>query len=282
MDTTPAAARRHAGLPRVPRLPALLALLLTAAAGPATAQAASRPVDCSLVVKGRSYLQGVCEFRPLGTDGSFSLHGDAYFAYVNLTGKGVAEGSWNADPRSTHAQAPLGELRRQGACWENAQARVCARDLSAAQRQAVIAARPKGQLLVPEYGGLSQSCVGVEGGTWRAGARLVLHLGNDCRLTRDAAFVSVAGSLRTATAPAWCLGAAAPGAPVVLADCGPSAGRWTHPGGLDPSPVKADGLCLAVTQLHNDRFKGSLPLVAQPCGQSQKTAEVLPFFLSRD
>ena len=79
------------------------------------ATAAQRPAMCKLVVKGKAYINGQCQFEA-DRDGSFRIFGKDYFAYVNVEGK-TAEASWNADPKSTHAQAPLGTLTRKGACW---------------------------------------------------------------------------------------------------------------------------------------------------------------------
>ena len=53
--------------------------------------------------------------------------GGFYFVYViDVHGK-TAEAKWNEDPRDLHANAPLGTLTRNGACWENAIAQICAR-----------------------------------------------------------------------------------------------------------------------------------------------------------
>lgn len=93
---------------------ALAGFLSTSALG------ASRPASCTLVVKGKTYINGPCEFDA-DKDGSFRISAKDYFAYVNVTGK-TAEASWNADPKATHAHAPLGVLTRKGACWENADA----------------------------------------------------------------------------------------------------------------------------------------------------------------
>jgi len=89
---------------------------------------------CTLQVDGRTYLDGPCNID-LESGGSFSIGTgndrtrSRYFAYVAVEkDAGTAEGSWNgADPRSTHAHSPLGALRREGACWVNERARVCAR-----------------------------------------------------------------------------------------------------------------------------------------------------------
>ena len=97
--------------------------------------AAQRPALCKLVVKGKTYINGRCNFEDFG-DGSFAIGvlrddrripvGGFYFAYVDVHGN-TAEAKWNEDRRDSHANAPLGTLIRNGACWENAIAQICAR-----------------------------------------------------------------------------------------------------------------------------------------------------------
>jgi hypothetical protein len=91
--------------------------------------AAQRPALCKLVVMGKAYIDGRCDFE-VDPDGSFRIFGATYFAYVFVNGN-TATASWNRDPKSTHAGAPLGALTRNGACWENATAQICARSLGA-------------------------------------------------------------------------------------------------------------------------------------------------------
>ena len=98
--------------------------------------AAQRPALCKLVVKGKTYIDGRCNFEDFGADGSFAIGvlgddqpipvGGFYFAYVDVHGN-TAEAKWNEDPRESHANAPLGTLTRHGACWDNAIAQICAR-----------------------------------------------------------------------------------------------------------------------------------------------------------
>jgi hypothetical protein len=99
------------------------------------AVAAQRPALCKLVVRGKTYIDGRCSFEDLGPGGSFAIGvlgddqpipaGGFYFAYVDVHGN-TAEAKWNEDPRDLHADAPLGTLTRNGACWENAIAQICA------------------------------------------------------------------------------------------------------------------------------------------------------------
>ncbi len=85
---------------------------------------------CVLEVQGKTYLSGRCAYL-VDRDGSFEVidprklwRDEGYFAYVNLDGAS-AEGSWNEETLSSHADAPLGPLTRRGACWVNKRARIC-------------------------------------------------------------------------------------------------------------------------------------------------------------
>ena len=87
----------------------------------------SKPGRCLLEVDGKKYISGSCRVD-LAKGGSFQVYDlkkRGYFAYVNVSGNS-AEGYWNEDPRATHAQSPLGTLTRDGACWQNERAKVCA------------------------------------------------------------------------------------------------------------------------------------------------------------
>ena len=84
---------------------------------------------CLLSVHGRTYLSGPCDIA-VDKDGSFSIgvsetHHAKYFAYVNMDDEG-AHGFWNETPDASHAHSELGVLKRDGACWANSKARVCA------------------------------------------------------------------------------------------------------------------------------------------------------------
>lgn len=113
--------------------------LFVAVAGAATgisAPAAHAKVvtgDCSLTVDGKVYLniKKTCRIEFIDADGSFTINAGSkkpdYFAYVTILEKGVASVSWNETPRSTSAQAPLGEdFKRKGGCWIGKRAKVCA------------------------------------------------------------------------------------------------------------------------------------------------------------
>lgn len=103
------------------RLFGFLALSAFAAwAAPASAETIRH---CALVVDGKTYIDGPCEFEPIG-GGDFQIRQGKYFAYLYV-GK-PATGHWNGDPPGNKAHVPLGDLQRREGCWVNAQARVCA------------------------------------------------------------------------------------------------------------------------------------------------------------
>lgn len=99
------------------------ACVLTASA----ALAAQRKAQCKFAVEGKTYLNGPCNFES-DPDGSFRIWDNIHTVYVNVDGN-TAEASWNKNPKSLHADSPLGILTRNGACWENATAQVCARSM---------------------------------------------------------------------------------------------------------------------------------------------------------
>jgi hypothetical protein len=90
--------------------------------------AEQRQALCKFVVNGKTYINGRCDFEVIDPDGSFTITGKVHFAYVMVKGN-TADATWNRDPKSFHADSPLGTLTRRGACWENATAQICARNL---------------------------------------------------------------------------------------------------------------------------------------------------------
>jgi hypothetical protein len=87
---------------------------------------------CRLVVDGKTYVDGPCNYHPHvyehGNDGSFDITSlsNGMFAYVFRNADGSADGWWPGPNGATHAHTSLGTLRRDGACWENSHASVCA------------------------------------------------------------------------------------------------------------------------------------------------------------
>jgi len=93
----------------------------------ATAQAVAFQGKCLLEVNGHAYIKGPCDID-VDKGGSFDIGTAAqttYFAHVDVDGQ-TAEGLWNEEPGATHAHTPLGTLTRDGACWSNQTAKVCA------------------------------------------------------------------------------------------------------------------------------------------------------------
>ena len=86
---------------------------------------------CLLEVNRKIYLKGSCEVKIDPQDkASFTIgvsdtRRSKYFAYVNIDNEG-AHGFWNETPDSSYAHSSLGDLKQNGACWENKTARVCA------------------------------------------------------------------------------------------------------------------------------------------------------------
>jgi len=229
--------------------------------------AASRPALCTLVVKGKAYIDGPCQFEA-DPDGSFRMFGKDYFAYVNMiAGTKTAEASWNADPKATHAHATLGTLTRKGACWENADAKICARDMPAAQKAAAIAAQPKGEYIYPDYPGASGACVVARGGKWVEGAQLVL---NTCPSDKSPnRFLRMSDMMKIDKTDGLCAGVAQGGAKLVAAlqKCGAEGTRWSSrykP--AEAAPVRSNGgECWTIPKLADDKAKFPFEIVVAPC-----------------
>ncbi len=91
--------------------------------------AAQRQALCKFVVEGKTYINGRCNVE-VDPDGSFRIWDKVHTVYVNVEGN-TAEASWNKNPKSYHADSPLGTVTRNGACWGNATTQICARNLPA-------------------------------------------------------------------------------------------------------------------------------------------------------
>jgi len=109
----------------------IVAMAAAAACGltASAAFAAPRQAQCKFAVEGKTVINGRCNFEA-DPDGSFRIWDDVHTVYVNVDGN-TAEASWNRNPKSPHADSPLGTLARNGACWENATAKICARRVRA-------------------------------------------------------------------------------------------------------------------------------------------------------
>lgn len=246
-------------------LAACAGLFALSVAGPAVA--APRPADCTLVVNGKTYIRGGCDFDA-DKDGSFRISGGDYFAYVNVTGNNRAEASWNADPASTHAQAPLGELTRKGACWVGRGVEICARNLSPEKLAAAQASRPGGEMITPDLPGASSSCVGARDQRWEAGVDLVLR---NCKLPADKVFIRADGALTLDQHPGLCIDAqSAPNggaAKLVLEACDRTAARWqSKAASTDSAAIRsAEGLCWKVDAPKDENAPFPFAMLAAPC-----------------
>lgn len=114
----------------------------TPATGSQPAEIDDRPTgraftgDCSLKIDGKTYLdiRKTCPIYPMNdgkgglivnSDGKTKI--ETYFVYLQPEDDGTASVSWNEDLGADHAWAQLGDdFRREGACWSNARAQVCA------------------------------------------------------------------------------------------------------------------------------------------------------------
>lgn len=93
----------------------------------AAGAAHAKPAQCELTIAGHTYIDGPCDFRSTGEDGSFVITSDnGFFAAANKRGDQMV-GYWNGVYKDSHAHDDLGMLDRDGACWVNQTARVCAR-----------------------------------------------------------------------------------------------------------------------------------------------------------
>ncbi|MFC4254997.1 hypothetical protein GRI97_06140 [Altererythrobacter xixiisoli] len=105
-----------------------------AAAAPETPDTAgSTRRNCHLAVDGTVHVDGPCLVFPMGPD-QYTLNtwdqgkpARSHFAMVTTDASGTTTASWNADPNDTRAGDPLGTVTKDGDCWVNTRARICAR-----------------------------------------------------------------------------------------------------------------------------------------------------------
>ena len=234
-----------------------------------------RPVDCELTVSGKTYIKGVCQFRPT-MGGGFQIQGGDYFADVSIVGPGVGEASWNENPLSTHAQSPLGAVERKGACWVGAKATICARDLPPERMRAIAAAQPDGFALFPELPGGS-ACIGVDGAL-AAGSSLVLR---NCSLPGDRIFIRHGnGNLALAGKQDLCLAAKGSGLPKLVIDtCRSDSATWTTRATATNTDVvrSSDGFCLVIPQIDVPDARFPFVVGAVPCAKAGDKAVKFSF-----
>lgn len=108
-----------------PKRIGMVAILAFTIALPAQA----RPAKCLLEIEGKTYIDGQCDFKPLHkSDGSFQITGanGKHFAYVYVDGGQTATAHWNGAIGENRAHDPLGNLTRDGACWNSKTVKLCA------------------------------------------------------------------------------------------------------------------------------------------------------------
>jgi hypothetical protein len=109
------------------KLIVLLMILFVASVGLTIGQSRTIRGRCLLEVNGKKYITGACKIE-MDKDGSFRVYDlkkRGYFAYVTMAHVG-ANGYWNGTEKGSHAHDPLGDLYKDGACWKNEDAKVCA------------------------------------------------------------------------------------------------------------------------------------------------------------
>ena len=107
--------------------PALLSVVVLAGALAAPATAAP---TCLLEVDSKRYLDGLCTVTEAGS-GSWlivrdRLSGQAATVKVNPILGGRGDAVWTGPSGDGRLSEALGSVRREGSCWVNARARICA------------------------------------------------------------------------------------------------------------------------------------------------------------
>lgn len=239
---------------------------------------AKRLVDCELTVEGTTYIDEICEFFPDGENGDFQISGVEYFAQISIFENGSAWGNWNGEPNAMHAQAPLGDLTREGACWVGEKAQVCARALSPEAEKRALAARPSAGWLRPDAPFYWQQCLGADG-RLEPGVPIVL---SPCENAQDRIFErGEDGALTIAGRDDLCLDLKGPGMhkpPIlILESCGTRPARFVHAGGTGRSgAIRAPGgLCSTLPETEEEDGSAPYSVVMQPC--DDPSASVVAF-----
>ena len=110
----------------------VLATVSTVAASASTDDLTARQARCDLTIDGVSYMDGGCNFNFLPRysgepGGSFEIRRRGYVVRVITNGDGTARGYFNGVRGRSRVNVRLGTLVRNGACWVNERAIVCAR-----------------------------------------------------------------------------------------------------------------------------------------------------------
>lgn len=241
----------------------------------ASLPASASPADCLLQVEGKTYIKGICEFTP-GEKGSFQIMGKDYFATLYIfdasdgkeyAGKSIGEAHWNADPASTHAQAPLGEVRRKGACWESPTVKICARALSPAKRAEIESTRPNGQMIELIEAGYPAAF--PRGYRLAPGAELVLGNIQSARGELPKLFVPGSDNIQIDKHPELCIDAKPTGkanlSRLVLEDCQRVSVKWKLSEKDGSIRSTSGNLCWSLPDINADSEAWPIQIMAGPC-----------------
>ncbi|WP_145960914.1 hypothetical protein [Sphingosinithalassobacter portus] len=257
------------------------AAVQTAQSG-ARPQSGERPVNCELVVDGRTYIKDTCLFTPMRGDGSFQITKDGYAVQVDVAGNGSGSAYWNAEPAASHVSDPLGSVTRRGGCWTNARARICATALSPQEQARASAAMPAGKKLYPDLPGASSSCLRAANGL-RVGSEIVL---DNCRVPDDLIFVRKSnGEIGIDRHPELCLDVESPGMmkpPVmILGRCGSGGTKWTiSASATRAAPIRSsDNRCATLPLMLDPSAPFPWSLSVASCDSGEEIAD---WFLADD
>ena len=228
--------------------------------------AATMPVDCKLIVDGKPYIDGVCEFARTDTEGSFSIYGEQYWASVHIENH-EGSASWNESPGATRAQASLGNVSRSGGCWENRRVRICALAIEPTRREKLLAQRPKGVQITPSYA--DYLCLSAPNYQFVAGATLRIERCDSFWGIRQRVFRLSGDKISLEGKPELCIDArraAGTGdAALVLDDCAHVAIRWTYD--ATSKGIRSDNdLCWTLPSGDAKVDLRSIPIGAHACG----------------
>ncbi|WP_139020659.1 hypothetical protein [Bradyrhizobium sp. ORS 285] len=252
-------------------VPLVTLALLVLAATPV--RAVTTPVQCTLVVDGTSYIDGVCEFTRDNREGSFSIYGDQYWATVDV-GRDGGEAFWNEAAGATHAQSRLGEVRRSGGCWQNARARICAVALPTARREQLLALRPKGSKISPENA--DDWCISTPDARFERGATLAMDRCDHFWGIRQRVFRLQGDALALDARPDLCIDArtaAGTQQPTLVIDaCADVRVRWVYD--RTEMTIRSNDLCWSVLWPDNrtSAVVQPVPLTAVRCQRHPETS----------
>jgi hypothetical protein len=268
----------------------VLAGLALAASPMMSHAAAARPVQCKLTVDGKSFTNGDCDFEPLGTDGSFILRAKSgIFVYITVNAPGVADASWNEQPSSTHAQAPLGEVRQQGACWSNKRTILCAWQPGQAPTRPIAEVAPPAttQATAPRVANPSPEAAkqkaglltlsGLRSGTAcmiaesaKKGAHLVVGKGDECSGPNAHFVLGSDNIVQLAQAPEFCVASKdRAGEPAFVGECAAASLLVYNADERSVGAVAGEALCLGLQgRPEESQIASGQPFISKTCAKA--------------